>query len=297
MKPKKVHGFAAPRKKRIPAHHPRLKWTSHRHAFFGRCKMADRTSTPKEGAENHRPHREGGLLARALKGLLGQSLDVAALGVLVIAIVFLVFLIYGVIGRWQVLDRLSTIEYARGLITYILAVGTMAIAMVVAIGGLLSKGENAEEKAEAEKRFSRGKEILTILIGVLGTIVGFYYGSQAGENGREGLAMSTPLISTVADDKIRLTSFFHGGVPPYQYEISFKGAPESAAWKQRKGKADATGWAVEEFELVGAKPGRLTYTINVTDAKGASNSYVSDEAASFEVKAKPPEKLKVEPPR
>ena len=61
-------------------------------------------------------------------------------------------------------------NYARGLITLIFSGGTMLIAMVLAIYVVSARSPDACE------RFNRGKEILTILIGVFGTILGFYFG-------------------------------------------------------------------------------------------------------------------------
>src|SRR5215510_2881988 len=61
-------------------------------------------------------------------------------------------------------------DYARGVITYLFAIVTIgtAVALVFsALAGLmLTKGEDFP--------FERGKHILALLLGVFGTIVGFY---------------------------------------------------------------------------------------------------------------------------
>jgi hypothetical protein len=90
------------------------------------------------------------------------------LGVLVVAgIVYAVIQPSGVI-----LARLKETDAARGLITFLIAVATVGIAIILAISTLvLTEGD------AGDKRFDRGKQILSILIGVLGTIVGFYFGS------------------------------------------------------------------------------------------------------------------------
>jgi hypothetical protein len=257
--------------------------------------MAKSETAPDENVESQgNPEKKGGLLSRFFEAVSRQiGSDWAPLAVVVIAFGFLAFLVYGVLGRRQVIDQLSRIEYARGLITYILAVGTIAIAMIVAIGGLLARD------TEAEKRFGRGKEVLTILMGVLGTIVGFYYGSQAGEAGpAEELSITAPLVSNVSPfvgEKTALTSLFRGGKPPYQYEILFENAPAGVPWRQKKGQANDLGWAVAEYELTGVKPGKLVYTIRVTDAGGSTRSYTSDDRTSLEVRAKEGEKPKTEP--
>jgi hypothetical protein len=67
-----------------------------------------------------------------------------------------------------------------------------------------------------DHRFGFGKEVLTLLIGILGTIVGFYYGS-AKENATQltispvALSSSTPAIG----DKFTLDASIIGGTPPW----------------------------------------------------------------------------------
>jgi len=78
---------------------------------------------------------------------------------------------------------ISNIDYARGLITLFFAVGTIAIALMLTISALFQTGE------EAKDRFDRGREILGLLIGIFGTIVGFYFGSA---NSNSALAVNNP---------------------------------------------------------------------------------------------------------
>jgi hypothetical protein len=72
-----------------------------------------------------------------------------------------------------ILGRLKERDAARGLITFLIAVATVGIAVILAISTLvLSEGD------AGDKRFDRGKQVLSVMIGVLGTIVGFYFGSE-----------------------------------------------------------------------------------------------------------------------
>jgi hypothetical protein len=86
------------------------------------------------------------------------------------------------------LTKLADKEVARGLITFLIAIATAGIAIILAISTLvLTEGD------EGDKRFDRGKQVLTTLIGVLGTIVGFYFGSAT-----ERAPVSVPKITTTS---------------------------------------------------------------------------------------------------
>jgi hypothetical protein len=79
------------------------------------------------------------------------------------------------------LQKLADKEVARGLITFLIAIATVGIAIILAISTLvLTEGD------AGDKRFDRGKQVLSVLIGVLGTIVGFYFGSAPDTRSRQG---------------------------------------------------------------------------------------------------------------
>ncbi|MFL6303231.1 MAG: PASTA domain-containing protein [Candidatus Sulfotelmatobacter sp.] len=71
------------------------------------------------------------------------------------------------------LSSLADKERARGLITFLIAITVVGVAIILSISTLiLASGD------EGDKRFDRGKQVLSVLIGVLGTIVGFYFGAE-----------------------------------------------------------------------------------------------------------------------
>jgi hypothetical protein len=77
------------------------------------------------------------------------------------------------------LDKAMLVELAepnkaRGLITFLFAVATVGISLVIVLAVFLSTGS----KEEVAERFQMGKDILAVLIGVFGTIIGFYFGSE-----------------------------------------------------------------------------------------------------------------------
>ncbi len=72
----------------------------------------------------------------------------------------------------DILGKLSRPDIARGLITLLFAVATVWIAMVLALAAI------SDDKSD-DNKFNRGKDILTILVGIFGTILGYYFGTQS----------------------------------------------------------------------------------------------------------------------
>src|SRR5262245_28716465 len=69
------------------------------------------------------------------------------------------------------------------------------------------------------------KEILTILVGILGTIVGFYFGLSSDR--QEQSLQFSPVILTdqtpQLSGKTTIITLLTGGTPPYTYSIIFDG--------------------------------------------------------------------------
>lgn len=63
---------------------------------------------------------------------------------------------------------------ARGLITFSVAIVTVAIALILVF--YLVFGDGTYE--QVKDRFTFGKDILMVFVGILGTIMGFYYGEN-----------------------------------------------------------------------------------------------------------------------
>jgi DNA mismatch repair ATPase MutL len=91
-----------------------------------------------------------------LIGLLGVCLAVS--------------IILGLLLPHSIVWKLHNPDLARGVITFIFAVGTVGIALLLTVGALVGKYSGDE--------FTKAKEVLTILIGVFGTILGFYFGAS-----------------------------------------------------------------------------------------------------------------------
>ena len=128
---------------------------------------------------------------------------VAILGLIVVLSILWVLLKGG-----GFLAQIADKNVARGLITFLIAISTVGIAFILAVSTMVSP-----QTGDDAGRFDRGKQVLSILIGVLGTIVGFYFGSapdapaqqpqtqeEAAPNpsaaGAVGQAYAQPVIST-----------------------------------------------------------------------------------------------------
>lgn len=71
------------------------------------------------------------------------------------------------------LARLANLETSRGLITFVFTVGVIALALIIVTANVMTGDKEGS-------RFERSKEILTSLIAILGTILGFYFGKADG---------------------------------------------------------------------------------------------------------------------
>jgi hypothetical protein len=74
-------------------------------------------------------------------------------------------------GGW--FDHAGQVNFARGLITFLVVACTITIALLLVIFGLFFS--KTDDKEFWKARFSLGKEVLTLFMGILGTIMGFYY--------------------------------------------------------------------------------------------------------------------------
>jgi hypothetical protein len=199
----------------------------------------------------------------------------AILGGLGIGIVFVLF--------WRLLNKdngpflysLSQPEVARGVITFLIAAGTVSIAVLLVMASIMSGGKDLDQ------RFNLGKEILTVLVGVLGTIVGFYYGSTKDNLSQlrvspVALSSTTPTIG----GKFTLDALIIGGAPPYTYSIKFNppGIPDVT-------DQPSAGPIHQEFTIPTDKNVQanqpITYNIDVKDAKGQTFSSVKEVQQSI----------------
>src|SRR6266851_3582509 len=147
-----------------------------------------------------------------------QSLPTLFYGVIALATIGVIG--WGLWGKQGFLTSLQEIPVARGLITFLIAITTMGIAIMLAISTIFG-----ESGTDQDKTFDKGKQVLSVLIGLLGTIVGFYFGSPDSKGGQaptalvqpQGVAIAPASLSNPQPKKgetITLSSFVYGGKAP-----------------------------------------------------------------------------------
>lgn len=118
-------------------------------------------------------------------------------GIVSIAVIMAMLFIYIFAKATPGQAGIDNVDYARGMITLLFTVGTVIIALLLTLSAIFLTGSDAKE------RFDRGKEVLSLLIGIFGTIIGFYFGS----------ASQSQQASPIQNDPIQQQERLQG-VPP-----------------------------------------------------------------------------------
>jgi hypothetical protein len=211
------------------------------------------------------------------------TLTYAAIAVLILGVI-----IWGLSGQGGFLDSLSDRAVARGLITFLITFTTVGIAIILAISTIFSSTGDDEDK-----RFDKGKQVLSVLIGLLGTIVGFYFGSTTDSKATPTssaagvLAIAPANVSNLQPkkgEKFTITSFVSGGKGPYIYSIIFD-PPLLPAVKDAKASDGVIRQEVTVPDTLAADA-QVKYQISVTDSENKTADYNKDGALTISLKAK-----------
>jgi hypothetical protein len=149
------------------------------------------------------------------------------------------------------LDQLTDPARVRGLITVTITFGTIFFALILIVQSFVGEGGTNNE---ANERFRRAREVFAVLTGILGTIVGFYFGSVERE-AREFVVSGARIVNVGGG---AVVAQVENGTPPYHYRISFS---EKALPVIERDLA-SPGWIFEPFE---ARAG-VSAVITVTDS-------------------------------
>jgi len=143
----------------------------------------------------------------------------------------------------------DNVARGRALITIFLVLGIVSLALIVSLSAVLAKYGNNQQYLD--KRLDVAKSVFATLVGVLGTVVGFYFGTaeQAGHE-LKIVDVQPSAISTETTGEIELRVTTKNGELPLKYKIEL---------------TDEKGDAVREYR--GLAPKR-TFTHKITREAG-----------------------------
>jgi hypothetical protein len=205
-------------------------------------------------------------LARTLAAVTGHwgAFLLALFGVIV-AVILTAGIFWGTF-----LTSIAKPEQARGLITFLFSVSTIAIFLLIAITTYYM------DKSQIDERFNKAKDLLTLMIGIFGTILGFYYGSLANPTGDSTLRLTNievPSVVVAPGSKTTVTATVLGGTAPITYDLYFSdptGAVKTDALNVRD--QPATGGTIAQPVTIPSditRPASVTFTLVARDVKGS----------------------------
>jgi hypothetical protein len=210
-------------------------------------------------------------------GTILQYVFFSGLGIAALVIIYT-----AVSGTGGFLGSLKEYNSARGLITFLIAFTTVALAVILVLASIISSSNDLKQ------RFELGREIFTALVGILGTIVGFYFASAPG-----AITPATPTPSPAAltaalppaqtmtarvstlspqpGETVVITSFVNVGAPPYTYSITFDPEIIPAV----RGAVSPEGFIRREVPIPAgyANGTPLRFRIDVSDSAGRALSF------------------------
>ncbi len=175
-------------------------------------------------------------------------------------IVFFLLLL-AVVGQWKnesdetLLMQLADEGTARGLITLLFSVSTVWVVFQL-MSYAISRHSNPQQ-------FARGKEVLATLVGIFGTIVGYYFGIEAGKGGSPEPAAAVAVESPDSEE-----------AEPTVEDKAPTAAEEAIDPVQSA--ADATTAKLKELEEANNKlQDSLEELAKKLDAQGAAEEYIA----------------------
>jgi hypothetical protein len=181
----------------------------------------------------------------------------------ILAIVF----IYGIFSHdSSFLDRVKDPDAARGLLTFLFGFTTISLFILIAITTFWMN--------DFKERFDKAKDLLMVMIGIFGTIIGFYYGSLGNRSGVQALSLvnATDVSTGIKPgDSFTIIATATGGKAPLKYDIVLsdpKGSPQIAELSL-KNQPVKDGVIRQPITIPVGPSGPVNYTVTAIDADGA----------------------------
>lgn len=200
---------------------------------------------------------------------MGGSMAPGKIVLIVAGFLFVGLISFGLFSS-DFYSSLGRPEQVRGLITFLFVLVATSIILVFALGIFWL------DSNEVTKRFAAMKDLLTIVVGIVGTIMGFYFGSATSDTAKLSISdLSPPVVHT--NESVNMTGQITGGTKPYKYTVVFTDpgkalTPDDLAKlnfdgdsKDGKMSKDMKGPAIKNDVAAVAK-----FTVTVTDAKNGN---------------------------
>lgn len=203
-----------------------------------------------------------------------------SVGALVTRIILALIVLFIMLMVWVLSDytQVTSKDYARGLITVIFGIGTVAVAMTLVLSSLLLPATDLNFK----ERFGMAKEVLTLMLGIFGAVIGFYFGT-----GNDVPNTPPPTISEVIvpaetptqGDNTSIMVLIDGGEPDFRVSVDF-GASDLKPVEYNSSQR----WIKVPISLSGAEQtGLVEFKVVVSDSLGRKSAYPNPGWLQFEI--------------
>lgn len=174
-----------------------------------------------------------------------------------------VFLVLAVgMSNSSFFTSLAQVDQARGLITFLVAICAVAVILLTAIN--IFWGNDAK----FDDRFKAAKDLVTLVVGVLGTILGFYFGSVSGDHLLQlSFEKPTSYSTVVAGSTVAVTATAKNGVAPFNFDLLVLDDNGNVKLKAADNKQSDKAFISQEIKAP-ESPGKYSIVVLLRDTKG-----------------------------
>jgi hypothetical protein len=166
---------------------------------------------------------------------------------------------------------LAQVDQARGLITFLVAICAVAVILLTAINIFWGNSD-----AKFDDRFKAAKDLVTLVVGVLGTILGFYFGSVTSDHVLQlSFDKPTGYSTAVAGSTIPVTATAKNGVAPFNFDLLVLDDNGSVKSKAADNKQSDKAFISQEVKAP-ETPGKYSIVLLVRDNKGQQTKSTVD---------------------